>query len=168
MSALSAAASDEDGDEISRLRAEIARLRRVVASGRAAYERSLSEMEAKVNHIMFTGEPSLVMATREPKSHKDWIYEYPGNVFVVFDPMTNGESIAGAARTLAQAESILEAACPALRQLSSNRVHEMSDLREQRDELLQVLGFVLRTGELGYVADGIVRKAMKNATQETK
>lgn len=45
-------------------------------------------------------------------SHKftknPWIVEYPGEVFVVFDPMTDGSGILGAVRTFDEAEKILK------------------------------------------------------------
>lgn len=37
-----------------------------------------------------------------------WITEYPGEVFVVFDPTTDGAHILGAARTFVEAEKILK------------------------------------------------------------
>lgn len=43
----------------------------------------------------------------QPKCPVKWIYEYPGDVFVVFDPTTDGACIAGAARTLEEAQEIL-------------------------------------------------------------
>lgn len=44
----------------------------------------------------------------EPIAHGPWIYEFTRDLFVVFDPMTDGAHIAGAVRTLAEAEAILE------------------------------------------------------------
>lgn len=45
-------------------------------------------------------------------SHKftknPWITEYPGEVFVVFDPMTDGSGILGAARTFDEAQNIFD------------------------------------------------------------
>ena len=46
---------------------------------------------------------------QQPTARGPWIYEYPGDVFVVFDPMTDGAGIVGAARTLREAGAILEA-----------------------------------------------------------
>ena len=45
----------------------------------------------------------------QPQYHGNWILEYPGDVFVVFDPTTDGSDILGAARTLEEAEAILNA-----------------------------------------------------------
>lgn len=45
----------------------------------------------------------------QPTVCGQWICEYPGDVFVVFDPMTDGARIVGAARTLREAGAILEA-----------------------------------------------------------
>lgn len=45
----------------------------------------------------------------QPQHHGYWIREYPGDVFVVFDPTTDGSGILGAARTLEEAEAILNA-----------------------------------------------------------
>jgi hypothetical protein len=42
-----------------------------------------------------------------PKSHGKWIFEYPEEVFVVFDPTDDGSNIITACRTLAQAEYVL-------------------------------------------------------------
>ena len=36
-----------------------------------------------------------------------WITQYPGDVFVVFNPITNGAHVLGAARSFADAEKIL-------------------------------------------------------------
>ena len=40
--------------------------------------------------------------------HGQWIIEYPGDVFVVFDPMTDGSGILGATRYLKDAYKMLE------------------------------------------------------------
>lgn len=40
-------------------------------------------------------------------NHGNWIVEYPGDVFVVFDPTTDGAHILGACRTLDQANQML-------------------------------------------------------------
>jgi len=37
-----------------------------------------------------------------------WITEYPGDVFVVFDPTTDGAQILGAARSFSEAKSLLD------------------------------------------------------------
>lgn len=42
-----------------------------------------------------------------PRMHGRWIVEYPGDVFVVFDPMTDAAGILGAARSLQAAETQL-------------------------------------------------------------
>lgn len=42
------------------------------------------------------------------KHHGQWIVEYPGDVFVVFDPMTDGSDILGAFRRLEDAQYHLE------------------------------------------------------------
>lgn len=61
---------------------------------------------------LLVGPPQRVgRGVREPQTtaRGSWIYEYPGDVFVVFDPMTDGARIVGAARTLGGAEAILAA-----------------------------------------------------------
>lgn len=52
-------------------------------------------------------ESGLAQAASEPKMHGQWICEYPGDVFVVFDPMTDAAGILGAARSLQAAETLL-------------------------------------------------------------
>jgi hypothetical protein len=45
-----------------------------------------------------------------PKHHGSWIVEYPGDVFVVFDPTTDGAGILGASRNISGANKILSEA----------------------------------------------------------
>lgn len=44
----------------------------------------------------------------QPKHHDNWIIEFNESVFVVFDPMTDGSDIIGAARTLDEAKRLLD------------------------------------------------------------
>ena len=42
------------------------------------------------------------------ETQNPWITQYPGDIFVVFDPITDGAHVLGAARSFAEAEKILK------------------------------------------------------------
>lgn len=44
----------------------------------------------------------------QPKHHGQWIVELIEDIFVVFDPTTDGSDIVGAARTLDEANQLLD------------------------------------------------------------
>ena len=67
---------------------------------RAAVSKGLPEWLAQEN-------PD-ILCLQETKLQPD---QYPGEVFVVFDPMTDGSGILGAARTFDEAQNIFDYFC---------------------------------------------------------
>lgn len=59
---------------------------------------------ATTDQIAFYRNAMELMATGGMKHHGQWIVEYPGEVFVVFDPMSDGCYILGAFRRLEDAQ----------------------------------------------------------------
>ena len=104
--------------ELRRLHAEVQRLNLYAAGadqlvevwkGRAHDFMNSRDRLLKANRSLWAKLDSLRADLGKPAMCGQWIYEYPGDVFVVFDPMTDGARIVGAARTLREAGEILEA-----------------------------------------------------------
>ena len=80
-----------------------------VWKGRAQDFMNRRDRLLKANRSLWAKLDSLRAGLLQPAMCGQWICEYPGDVFVVFDPMTDGAHIIGAARTLREAGAILEA-----------------------------------------------------------
>lgn len=157
---------NEAAAELRRLHAEVQRQNLYAAgadqlvevwSGRAHDFMNSRDRLLKANRSLWAKLDSLRADLGKPAMCGQWIYEYPGDVFVVFDPMTDGARIVGAARTLREAGEILEA----VGQKPPQRVGQAMRWHIQRGPLTQaqvVDGFCSTPHEVqcvGAFSDGV-------------
>lgn len=127
------------GSELRRLHAEVERLNLYAAGadqlvdvwkGRAQDFMNSRDRLLNANRSLWAKMDSLRAGLLQPAVCGQWICEYPGDVFVVFDPMTDGANIVGAARTLREAGAMLDAVGQ-----EPPAAAELRRLQEQRDAL---------------------------------